>query len=83
MTASGLSHLCAFPRNLPPVPSFIEAFRQTKKPGHLGPDQLSPASNLEPSGLPRHHVSGPFVAKACTRKSMKARTLGWVNRPGG
>ena len=30
-----------------------------------------------------YQSEGPFSAKALTRKSIKARTLGWVNRPGG
>ena len=30
-----------------------------------------------------HQPSQSFSAKVCARKSMKARTLGWVNRPGG
>ena len=35
--------------------------------------------------LADHHLyqPGPLSAKALTRKSMKARTLGWVKRPGG
>ncbi len=30
-----------------------------------------------------YQMFGPLSAKAWTRKSMKARTFGWVKRPGG
>lgn len=30
-----------------------------------------------------YQLFGPFSAKTWTRKSMNARTFGWVKRPGG
>ena len=45
---------------------------------HTGTPPHSDVQDVGP-----YQASGPFSAKEFTRKSMKARTLGWVNRPGG
>ena len=37
----------------------------------------------ENSGPGAYQSIGPLSPNCCTRKSMKARTLGWVKRPGG
>ena len=45
--------------------------------------QLTARDGKPRRGEVDHQASGPLSAKVCARKSMKARTLGWVNRPGG
>ena len=51
--------------------------------GHADPTPSTTPRPAEPGRGGPHQLSGPLSAKARTRKSMNARTLGWVNRPGG
>lgn len=54
---------------------------QKEKAGQAGPAKCDFRGNI---GKPAaYQVSGPFAAKLWTRKSMNARTFGWVKRPGG